>query len=72
MLWSKNYFFLNFNFIYMEDASKARKEVAAAYGISPRTLCRWIKKACITITSGLLTIKEVQMIYDAFGEPKKK
>jgi len=56
----------------MEDASKSRKEVAAAYGISPRTLCRWIKKACITITSGLLTIKEVQMIYDAFGEPKKK
>ena len=49
---------------------KTRKEIAEEYGISERTLRRWIKKIDLNISSGLLSPKEQNLIYEAFGFQK--
>lgn len=56
----------------MDEISKSRQQVADAYGISTKTLYRWLKKGNIDVSPGLLTIKDLEIIYDKFGKPKKK
>ncbi len=51
--------------------AKTRNEVAAEYGISTRTLKRWLQKHNITITErNLISPKDLKVIYVAFGNPK--
>lgn len=59
----------------MEDnnqKAKSRKQIADEYGISPRTLRRWLKKYDIVLPKRLLCSKEQQMIYESFGHPQAK
>ncbi len=48
---------------------KTRQEIADEYGISRRTLQRWLKKMNITLSKGLLTPSEQRQIYRKFGLP---
>jgi predicted site-specific integrase-resolvase len=56
----------------MEETTKLRQQVADAYGISTKTLYRWLKKENIEVSRGLLTTKDLETIYDKFGKPQKK
>lgn len=59
----------------MEDnnqKAKTRKQIADEYGISPRTLRRWLKKYNILLPKRLLCSKEQQIIYQSFGHPQAK
>lgn len=49
--------------------AKTRQEIAEEYGISRRTLQRWLKKMGINLTNGLLTPSEQRQIYKKFGLP---
>lgn len=49
---------------------KTRQEIAEEYGISRRTLQRWLKKQNINLPNGLLTPKEQEVIYQLFGTPQ--
>jgi hypothetical protein len=51
--------------------AKSRQEVAAEYGISVRTLNRWFKKVNLDIPSGLIDPLHSEIIYQAFGKPKR-
>ena len=51
--------------------AKTRQEIAEEYGISRRTLQRWLKKEQIRVHSGLITPKEQEKIYRCFGYPFK-
>jgi hypothetical protein len=51
--------------------AKTREEVAAEYGICVKTLNRWLKKANIILPHGLIKPCHLQIIYVAFGAPKK-
>ena len=53
----------------MKTNLQTRQQVATAYRISYRTFNRWLKRAGIKLTSGLLTPKELKLIYEAFGPP---
>lgn len=54
----------------MKNAVKTRYQLASEYGIEPRTLRRWIKKANLSIPAySLLKPKDVKLIYTEFGEP---
>lgn len=55
----------------MEIQAKSRQQIADEYGISTKTLSRWIQKERIIISNGLLTPKEQSVIYEKFGNPKK-
>lgn len=46
---------------------KTRQEIANELGISAKTLNRRIKEAALHISSGLLTIKEQELIFALFG-----
>lgn len=74
---------LQFDVLYMDIPSsklpfpnmtlqaKTRNEVAAEYGISTKTLKRWLAKHNITITErDRIPPKELANIYLAFGNPK--
>ena len=51
--------------------AKTRNEVAAEYGISTRTLKRWLKKRNINITArDRIPPKELTIIYVTFGNPQ--
>jgi len=50
--------------------TKTRKEVAEEYGISPRTLIRWFKKANIQTPPGLIDPYHLKIIYTTFGIPR--
>jgi DNA invertase Pin-like site-specific DNA recombinase len=50
--------------------AKSRKEVAQEYGISNRTLYRWLKDANIILPSGLIDPLHLKIIYKTFGTPK--
>ncbi|MFH0843828.1 MAG: helix-turn-helix domain-containing protein [Bacteroidota bacterium] len=50
--------------------SKTRTEVAMEYGISVRTLYRWIRKVKIKISYGLIDPLHLKMIYDNYGDPE--
>jgi DNA invertase Pin-like site-specific DNA recombinase len=49
--------------------SKSRQEIADEYGISRRTLYRWIQRTEISMPPGLIPPKVQDMIYDEFGSP---
>ncbi len=61
-------FFSKLIFYCFMDKLKTRQEVANELGISAKTLNRRIKDATLTISSGLLTIKEQKMILALFSE----
>ena len=48
---------------------KTRKEIAQEYGISPKTLQRWLVKHKIKIGTGLVIPKDQLRIYQKFGFP---
>ncbi|MHA7129954.1 helix-turn-helix domain-containing protein [Algoriphagus namhaensis] len=52
--------------------AKSRQEIAEEYGISSRTLTRWLHKAELDLPKGLLSPKSQKLIYEKFGKPKSK
>lgn len=50
--------------------AKTRKEIACEYGISERTLNRWLKREKLKIPSGLIYPRNLKTIYLKFGTPK--
>ncbi len=50
--------------------AKTRQEIANEYGVDRKTLYRWLKKKNIQISSGLVTPKEQDIIYNQLGKPK--
>ena len=50
---------------------KTRKEIAEEYGISVKTLTRWLKKENIILPQGFIKPCHLQIIYDSFSAPKK-
>ncbi len=48
-----------------------RNKVADEYGISLRTLNRWIKRAGVDIPNGLIDPYHLKLIYKAFDIPKR-
>ncbi|WP_209332890.1 helix-turn-helix domain-containing protein [Lunatimonas salinarum] len=55
----------------MESSAKSRQEIARKFGVSTRTLNRWLKKHKIKVSSGLITPKESQLIYQILGNPNR-
>ncbi len=55
---------------HQKTGVKTRKQIADEYGISPKILSRWLKKQNIKLTTGLITPKEQENIYNIFGKPK--
>ena len=51
--------------------TKTRSQIAHEYGISRWTLGRWLKRAGIKLSSGGVTPKEQELIYQTFGELQK-
>ncbi len=49
--------------------TKTRSQVADEYGITPRTLRRWIKKYNINLPPGLICPKDQKKIYEKLGTP---
>jgi len=54
------------------EKAKTRQEIADEYKISRWTLDRWLKKAGIDLSSGLISPKEQQLVYERFGYPNKE
>ncbi len=54
------------------EIAKTRQQIADEYGISRKTLSRWLKKAEIEVEGYLLSPKDQQMIYQVFGDPREK
>ncbi len=52
--------------------TKTRQQIAEEYGITPRTLRRWIKKNNINLPKRLICPQEQKKIYEAFGPPVVK
>jgi len=50
--------------------SKTRKELANEYGVTRRTLFRWLLNSNIKIPPGLIKPRELDIIYKKFGTPK--
>ncbi|WP_420868334.1 helix-turn-helix domain-containing protein [Aestuariivivens sediminis] len=48
---------------------KTREQIAAEYGVSPRTLRRWLKNCNIILPNRLVCPKEQRLIYNKFGYP---
>jgi len=53
----------------MGDKAKTRTEIASEYGISRRTLQRWLKKEDISLSKGLVKPDDLRKIYKRFGKP---
>lgn len=49
--------------------TKTRQEMASDYGIDRKTFYRWLKRANLPITNGLLCPLEIELIYNTFGKP---
>jgi len=49
--------------------SKTRQEIACEYGIGRKTFYRWMKRAGLRVTNGLLCPLEIEVIYNTFGKP---
>lgn len=50
-----------------------RKEIAAAYGVSTKSIKRWMDEADLEFGSArTLTPKQVDKVYEAFGPPPIK
>lgn len=56
---------------YPVEKVKTRAQIAAEYGISVRTLHRWIKKNAIPIPGGALKPAHQVLIYECLGVPRK-
>lgn len=54
------------------EIAKTRQQIADEYGISRKTLSRWLKKADIDLEGYLISPKEQALIYETFGDPQKK
>lgn len=54
------------------EVAKTRQQIADEYGISRKTLSRWLKKAGIVLEGYLISPKEQALIYETFGDPRKK
>jgi uncharacterized protein YjcR len=52
--------------------TKTRLQIADEYGVSPRTLRRWLKRDHIQVTAGLLSPKDQARIYEALGHPERR
>lgn len=50
--------------------AKSRQEIAIEYGISRKTLQRWLTKENIALPRRLLLPREQDMIYGRFGMPE--
>lgn len=48
---------------------KTQQHIADEYGISSRTLRRWIRKEGLNIPQGVLKPIHQKLIYDTFGYP---
>ncbi len=48
---------------------KTRQEIASEYGISRKTLSRWLKNKQIILSTGLVKRKDLELIYQTFGWP---
>ena len=53
-----------------EFGTKTHDEVAREYGITPRTLYNWIRRAGLDIPPTLLQPCHLVLIYRTFGPPK--
>ena len=49
--------------------AKTRQEIASEYGINRKTFYCWIKRADLSISSGLICPAEIKLIYNTFGNP---
>ena len=49
--------------------SKTRQEIAHEYGIDRKTFYRWMRRANLKVTKGLLCPSEMEAIYNTFGKP---
>ena len=52
-----------------ENRSKTRTQIAAEYGVSARTLSRWLQRNNLSVSPGLICPKEQARIYQNFGHP---
>ena len=50
-------------------STKTRLQIAAEYGVSTRTLRRWLLRYQVSLPPGLLCPKEQAHIYQALGKP---
>ncbi len=50
---------------------KTRQQIADEYGISARTLRRWLHKSEIHLPNRMLCPKEQLLIYEEFGYPNE-
>ena len=55
---------------FLPSLVKTHQQIAEEYGISVRTLRRWIRKAELNIPSGLINPYYQLMIYQTFGPPR--
>jgi len=53
----------------MENTAKTRQQIATEYGISYKTLMRWMKRESLEIPPGLVRPRDCAKIYDTFGYP---
>ncbi|MDO8967021.1 MAG: hypothetical protein Q8S14_20710 [Algoriphagus sp.] len=52
----------------MTQKAKSRQEIAEEFGISAKTLFRWMLKENIQIPQGLISPKDQELIYKKFGK----
>jgi methylphosphotriester-DNA--protein-cysteine methyltransferase len=57
--------------IHCTNTVKTRQEIAAEYGISPRTLRRWLKKHNIILPNRMLCPNEQKIVYNLLGSPNQ-
>lgn len=53
----------------MPTKCKSRKQLAAEYGIDPKTLVRLLKRNDLILPSGLLVPEWVEKVYQILGKP---
>ena len=61
------------NFTSMEmklSKTKTRRQIAQEYGITPRTLRRWLKSHQIELPRRLIAPQDQLLIYENFGYPE--
>lgn len=56
----------------MTRKAKSRQEIAEEYGVSTRTLSRWIQNHDLLIPKGLICPKDQEVIYEKFGKAQKE
>ncbi len=56
----------------MSNQVKSRQQIAEEFGVSTKTLSRWLKKENIDLPPGSVTPKWQKLIYFCFGKPAKR